>query len=181
MTLREAYQADVETLFGTEYSTLIDELEFLESQIEVAEGAALDTLKAAIAVKEGQINTLRLTLEATYDEEFAALKEQYESDKRALINSYVNQAAAQVDGLKTNLQNRIAQNENKLELRRQFAKTRLNNFSNKYENFKALRESDLFNFLKTQIEDTNRLSLEVKEDLTNALIEAEKYYKLYQN
>lgn len=181
LALKEAYEQSLRTLFGTGYVALLDELELLESQIELAEGEALENLKTAILNKEAQIKTLRLELEATYAEEFGALKEQYETDKKALINNYIDEVQAQVETLRANLQNRIGQNESKLELRRQFAKTRLNNFANKYETFKALRESDLFNFLKTQIENTDRLSLEVKEDLINAINEAQKYSKLYQD
>jgi hypothetical protein len=179
IALRETYQANIEALFGAEYVNLLDELEFLESQLEVAEGEALETLKNAITAKEGQIETLKLQLETSYADEFNALKEQYELDKKALIDNYIDQAKTYADTLKTNLQNRIAQNEDKLELRKQYAKTRLNNFREKYETFKALREADLFNFLKTQIEETDRLTIEVKEDLLTALAEAEKYYKLY--
>ena len=45
LTLKVAYENSVKTLFGAEYTTLLDELELLESQIDVVEGVALDNLK----------------------------------------------------------------------------------------------------------------------------------------
>ena len=180
LTLKVAYENSVKTLFGAEYTTLLDELALLESQIDVVEGVALDNLKIAIESKNQEINTLRLTMQTTYNAEFNALKEQYQLDKQVLINTYVASCAQTRATLKTNLQARINSNVAAFEQKQEYAKNRNNNFGNKYENWKNLKLTDIFNFLRIKLEENDNISLEIKADLANAILEAEKYYKLYQ-
>lgn len=178
--LRQTFENNVRTLFGTEYSDLLDELDLLESQIDVVEGEALDNLKVAIENKRTQINTLRTTLEVTYQTEYQALLDQYKLDKEALMVQYQEEYNAMKASLKTTLENHISQNQARLQARIAYAKNRSNDFANKYRTFLALKQLDLFNFLQTQMTSIDSINEEVLAELQTALQEAERYAALYQ-
>ena len=180
LTLRQNYEQSLRTLFGLEYAGLLDELALLESQIESVEGEALENLKTAIQNKQAQIESLRNTLEVTYQAEYQTLRETYLNDLQALITSYKESSAAQREALKNSLQNKIAENENKLQTRINYAKNRNNNFARAYDLFLALKESDLFNFFKSKLEELNGNNEEINADLAYALTLAEKYSKIYE-
>ena len=73
------------------------------------------------------------------------------------------------------MQARINSNVAAFEQKQEYAKNRNNNFGNKYENWKNLKLTDIFNFLRIKLEENDNISLEIKADLANAILEAEKY------
>ncbi|PKK92707.1 MAG: hypothetical protein CVV61_08350, partial [Tenericutes bacterium HGW-Tenericutes-6] len=174
-SLRQTYEENLKTLFGSEYVTLLGELALMEAQIEVVEGAQLETLKNAISAKLQQIETLRSSLEITHQAEFQALRTQYQADVQQLKESFINATREQLQTLKTTMQNRIVAQESKLQARIAYAKNRVNNFRQKYETFLALKENDLFNFLKTKLEELNQIDAQTEVEFAVSIVRARKY------
>ena len=180
-SLRQTYEENLKTLFGSEYVTLLGELALMEAQIEVVEGAQLETLKNAISAKLQQIETLRSSLEITHQAEFQALRTQYQADVQQLKESFINATREQLQTLKTTMQNRIVAQESKLQARIAYAKNRVNNFRQKYETFLALKENDLFNFLKTKLEELNQIDAQTEVEFAVSIVRARKYVLLYES
>jgi hypothetical protein len=174
MLLKETYEQNIRTLFGQEYSTLLDELDFLQSQIEGLEGEALTNLKEAILQKEQQIEALKNQLEVTYQTEYLALKQSYEANRQQLKDQYVEEAKAQLTALKQSMQTRIEEKKSFLQARIAYAKNRRNAFSKKYETFVALQKADLYNFFKTKLEELSMLESEALEELNTAIEQAKE-------
>jgi ABC-type phosphate transport system auxiliary subunit len=177
-SLRQTYEENLKTLFGSEYVTLLGELALMEAQIEVVEGAQLETLKNAISAKLQQIETLRSSLEITHQAEFQALRTQYQADVQQLKESFINATREQLQTLKTTMQNRIVAQESKLQARIAYAKNRVNNFRQKYETFLALKEND---FLKTKLEELNQIDAQTEVEFAVSIVRARKYVLLYES
>lgn len=178
--LRQTYEENLKILFGSEYTALLDELALLEAQIDVVEGVELENLKNAIINKEQEIETLRTSLTITYQTEYQTLKTEYESAVQALKETYMNATKQTIQTLKATMQNRINEQSSKLQARIAFAKNRANQFKERYETFLALTENDLYNFLKTKLEELLLIEQNITEEFETVYLKAKRYAILYK-
>jgi|LGVE01.1.fsa_nt_gb hypothetical protein len=179
LNLKTGHEDNVKALFGPAYTALLAELALLESQLKIVTEEELGGLINQLELKKQEIETLKASLEVTYATEFEALKQNYENDKRNLMNSFRVICQNKKQDLLSTFNSRLSQNEDKFNIRKDYAEKRSNRFGSKYDQWLALRESDIFNFIKTKEDEISSINSEFEEDVREALFKAEKYSNLY--
>ena len=178
--LFESFSNSLKTLFGEEYVTLLNELELLETQIDIVNEEELENLKVALENKRTELKTLTDSLIIVNEVEYNSLLQEYKNSIQALKDELKTNLQTKIANFKQQMQTRIENNKLLLQARISYAKERRNNFRTKYETFLALIESDLFNFLKSKKDELLDMEEDNLSNFQNALTVARKYKNLQQ-